>query len=54
MKEVLYKGSWLQKGSVAFSLYTEKKFDLLDKHLKEVDQRWKDLMQKIDQQLKKE
>lgn len=34
---VKYKGIWLAPGSYSLELYKEKKFGLLDKHLKELD-----------------
>ena len=42
-----YKDTWLFPGSVAFELYYSKEPDArakLDKHLKEVNQRYYDLM----------
>lgn len=43
MKEILYKGVYLQRGSFAYSLFVDKKFDALDKHLKDVDKRYKEI-----------
>lgn len=48
MKEVLYKGTWLQRGSVAFTLFQEGKMDLLARHMKEVEQRHKELLSRYD------
>ena len=48
MKEVLYKGNWLQRGSVAYTLFQEGKMDLLSKHMKEVEQRHKELLTRYD------
>lgn len=41
-----YKGVWLFPGSEAFRLYTEGQFEKLDKHLKEVNQRYKELLER--------
>lgn len=38
---VKYKDTWLAQGSVARSLYDEKKWQELDKHLAELDKVWK-------------
>jgi hypothetical protein len=49
MKEILYRGSWLQKGSYAFELYFDKDdpgHKKLDKHMKDLDQKDKDLKEK--------
>ena len=46
-RAIPYKDTWLFPGSVAFELYFSKEPDAkakLDKHLKEVNQRYYDLM----------
>jgi hypothetical protein len=43
-KAILYKDTWLFPGSTAYELYLLKQYDKLDKHLKEVNQRYYDLM----------
>lgn len=46
-KQVLYKGLWLQRGSLAYELYHDTKDPdaptKLAKHIKDVLQRYKDL-----------
>ena len=41
---VEYKGVWLARNSRAYELWEKKDFKALDKHMKEVDQREKDLL----------
>lgn len=43
---VNYRGMWLAKNSDAYKLWELKEFKKLDAHLKEVEQRAKDLMQR--------
>ena len=41
---VFYRGSWLAPGSLALELHANRKFPELDKHLKELDQKERDLI----------
>jgi hypothetical protein len=41
-----YKGTWLAPGSRAHQLHTEKKFKELDQHMKEVDERDRQLLER--------
>jgi hypothetical protein len=43
-KAIPYKNTWLFPGSEAYVLYSEKQFDKLDKHLKEVERKYYELM----------
>lgn len=43
-KAIPYKNTWLFPGSEAYMLYCEKQFDKLDKHLKEVERKYHELM----------
>ncbi len=46
---VEYKGSWLAKNSDAYALWEKKDFKKLDQHMKEVEQRAKDLLTRYKQ-----
>lgn len=39
-KAVEYKGGWIAPGSHAMELYQDKKWKLLDEHLKKLDQEY--------------
>lgn len=41
---VEYKGVWLARNSKAYELWANKDFKELDKHIKEVDRREKELL----------
>jgi hypothetical protein len=43
-KAIPYKNTWLFPGSTAYELYSAGDFEKLDRHLKEVQQRYYDLM----------
>lgn len=43
---VLYKGVYLTKGSHGLELYEKKDFKALDAHMKELDRKEKDLMER--------
>lgn len=43
---VLYKGVWLARNTTSYELYDKKEFGALDKHLKELDTKGKELMNK--------
>lgn len=43
-KAIPYKNTWLFPGSEAHRLYSEKQCDKLDKHLKEVERKYYELM----------
>lgn len=45
-RAVPYKGMWLFPGSDAFKLYTDGELAKLDKHLKEVEQRYRELLER--------
>jgi len=45
-RAIPYKNTWLFPGSEAFVLYNEGKFEKLEKHLKEVEQRYKELLER--------
>lgn len=52
-RAIPYKGMWLFPGSDAFQLYTDGKFEKLEKHLKEVNQRYKELLINCDKKEEK-
>jgi hypothetical protein len=43
---VQYKGQWLAKASDAFEMFEKKEFAQLDKHLKELEQKNRELVQR--------
>jgi hypothetical protein len=45
-RAVFYKNTWLFPGSYAKDLYDVGDFQKLDKHLKEVEQRYKELLER--------
>lgn len=45
---VLYKGVWLAKTSMAYALYDSKRFEALDKHLKQLDQNERELLKRYE------
>ena len=51
---VLYKGVWLAKGSDARELHDKGDFQKLDKHMKALDQKEKDLIDRYTPKEKKE
>lgn len=46
---VVYKGITLSKGSYALELYEKKQMKLLDQHMKELDEKEKNLAKRYDQ-----
>ena len=48
-KAIKYKDWWLSPGSIAFHLHEEKKSQELDKHLKDVQNNYHKLIEKVKQ-----
>jgi len=46
-KEIHYKNLYLQRGSVAYDLYQDSKIDKLDKHLKEIQEKYFKLLKEL-------